>query len=164
LAKPRPPQDAGQLTDGATAGDAIAELLRAHGLRRTHARVAVVAILQTVDSHLTVADIHERLVQSVSEDEQPADVSTVYRTVTTLVEYGVLHALPTDTGVATYGVAIRPHHHAICTHCGAIIELPAQQLSSVLQQASQASSFALPERAGLTLHGLCPQCQAADES
>jgi Fur family ferric uptake transcriptional regulator len=32
-------------------------------------------------------------------------------------------------------------------------------LTSALEQAMAGSSFALSERAGLTLHGLCPQCQ-----
>jgi Fur family ferric uptake transcriptional regulator len=48
----------------------------------------------------------------------------------------------------------------VCTHCQAIIEVPARQLSSALEHARAGSSFALSEQAGLTLHGLCPACQA----
>jgi Fur family ferric uptake transcriptional regulator len=79
--------------------------------------------------------------------------------VTTLVDQRVLHALTLDGGVTTFGLATAPHHHAVCTHCGAIIEVPARQLSSALEHAMAGSSFALSEQAGLTLHGLCPQCQ-----
>lgn len=79
--------------------------------------------------------------------------------MTTLVGQGVLHALTLDDGVTTYGLATAPHHHAVCTQCGSIIEVPARQLSSALEHAMAGSSFALSERAGLTLHGLCPQCQ-----
>ncbi|WP_197498162.1 Fur family transcriptional regulator, partial [Mycobacterium sp. 1165196.3] len=81
------------------------------------------------------------------------------RTVTTLVDQGVLHALTLEGGVTTYGLATAPHHHAVCTNCGTIIEVPARQLSSALEHAMAGSSFALSEAAGLTLHGLCPQCQ-----
>jgi len=136
----------------------IGELLRAQGLRRTAPRIAVLATLQPVHGHLSVAEIRERLVAS-GDDDAP-DLATVYRTVTTLVEAGVLHALTLEGGVTTYGVAESPHHHAVCTRCGTIIEVPAQRLSSALEHAIEGSAFTLSDRAGLTLHGLCPDCQA----
>ena len=136
----------------------IGELLRAHGLRRTAPRIAVLATLQPVHGHLSVAEIHQRLLDSGHADVP--DVATVYRTVTTLVEAGVLHALAVEGGVTTYGVAENPHHHAVCTRCGTLIEVPAQRLSSALEHAIEGSSFTLSDRAGLTLHGLCPDCQA----
>ena len=79
--------------------------------------------------------------------------------MTTLVRQGVLHALTLDDGVTTYGMATAPHHHAVCTQCGSIIEVPARRLSSALEHAMAGSFFALSEGAGLTLRGLCPQCQ-----
>jgi Fur family transcriptional regulator, ferric uptake regulator len=138
--------------------DELGDLLRTHGLRRTAPRIAVLATLQPVHGHLSVAEIHQRLLDS--GDFDVPDVATVYRTVTTLVEAGVLHALTVEGGVTTYGVAEDPHHHAVCTRCGTIIEVPAQRLSSALEHAIEGSSFTLSERAGLTLHGLCPKCQA----
>jgi Fur family ferric uptake transcriptional regulator len=141
------------------ANERIGELLRAHGLRRMASRIAVLAVLEPVDGHLSVAEIHQRLRDRLSAEDQLPDLATVYRTVTTLVDQGVLHALAIDGGVTTYGLAAKPHHHAVCTQCGAIIEVPSQRLSSALEHAMQGSSFTLSERAGLTLHGLCPQCQ-----
>ena len=38
-------------------------------------------------------------------------MATIYRTVTTLVEQKVLHALTLDGGVTTYGMATAPHLH-----------------------------------------------------
>ncbi len=134
----------------------IGDLLRAHGLRRTAPRIAVLATLLPVEGHLSVAEIHQRLLDS----PDAPDLATVYRTVTTLVEAGVLHALTVEGGVTTYGVAASPHHHAVCTRCGTIIEVPAQRLSSALEHAIEGSAFTLSERAGLTLHGLCPDCQS----
>ena len=117
----------------------------------------MLATFQPVHGHLSVAEIHRRLL--AADPGQPPDLATVYRTVTTLVEFGVLHALTVEGGVTTYGLAEDPHHHAVCTRCGAIIEVPAHQLSSALQRAIEGSSFTLSDRAGLTLHGLCPDCQ-----
>ena len=137
----------------------IGALLHARGLRRTAPRIAVLATLEPVDGHLSVAEIHRRLLDSNPGDGPPPDLATVYRTVTTLVELGVLHALSVEGGVTTYGLAEKPHHHAVCTRCGAIIEVPAQRLRSALEHASEGSSFTLSDQAGLTLHGLCPKCQ-----
>jgi Fur family transcriptional regulator, ferric uptake regulator len=142
----------------------LGALLRAHGLRRTTPRIAVLAALQPVAGHLSVAEIHRRLTESGSAAAAPPDLATVYRTVTILVEHGVLHMLTLDGGIATYGLADRPHHHAVCTACGTIIEVPAQRLSAALEHAIEGSSFTLSDRAGLTLHGLCPRCQAARAS
>lgn len=138
----------------------IGELLRAHGLRRTQSRIAVLAALEPVEGHLSVAEIHRRLIDSSATQSQPPDLATVYRTVTTLVDQGVLHALTVEGGISTYGLAKDPHHHAVCTECGAIIEVPAQRLARALKNAIEGSSFTLSDQAGLTLHGLCPQCQA----
>ena len=143
----------------AAAVERIGELLRARGLRRMPSRIAVLAVLEPVDGHLSVADIHQRILEVTPAGTQPPDLATVYRTVTTLVEQGVLHALTVEGGVSTYGLAERPHHHAVCTSCGTIIEVPAKRLSTALEHAIEGSSFTLSEQAGLTLHGLCPDCQ-----
>ncbi len=137
----------------------IGEFLRARGLRRMASRIQVLAVLEPVNGHLSVAEIHQRLAACLPAGAQPPDLATIYRTVTTLVDQGVLHALTLEGGVTTYGLATAPHHHAVCTQCSSIIEVPAGQLSSALEHAMAGSSFALSDRAGLTLRGLCPACQ-----
>ncbi|MGH3554299.1 MAG: Fur family transcriptional regulator, partial [Mycobacterium sp.] len=100
----------------------IGELLRAHGLRRMASRIAVLAVLEPVNGHLSVAEIDQRLREFLPADDQHPDLATIYRTVTTLVDQGVLHALTLEGGTTTYGPAADPHHHAVCTRCGSIIE------------------------------------------
>lgn len=160
-------RDTGRVTTASTpdpaATERLGELLRAHGLRRMVSRIAVLGVLEPVDGHLPVAEIHRRIVEGVPDGAPPPDLATIYRTVTTLVDRGVLHALVLDSGVTTYGLAVDPHHHAVCTQCGTIIEVPARQLTSALEHARTGSSFTLSERAGLTLHGLCPRCQGGAE-
>lgn len=122
-------------------------------------RIAVLVAIEPISGHLSVAEIHQRLIDAAVDDAPPPDLATVYRTVTTLVEHGVLHALTIESGTTTYGLARDAHHHAVCTRCGAVIEIPAQRLARALRSASEASSFTLSDEASLTLRGLCPQCQ-----
>jgi len=133
--------------------------LRSNGLRCTAPRVAVVSVVfaDTPSGHLTAAEIIERL----EKRGEPADLTTVYRTLALLVERGVFHALTVGDRVTTYGLAEAPHHHAVCTNCGAVIEVPAERLSTALVHASRGSRFELGHDAGMTLHGLCPNCQNA---
>jgi len=164
LAIPAPRRDTEPVTPKPSALDAsvterIGDLLRARGLRRMASRIQVLAVLEPVNGHLSVAEIDKRMRACLPPGAQAPDVATVYRTVTTLVDQGVLHALTLDGGVTTYGLATAPHHHAVCTKCGTLIEVPARRLSLALEHAIAGSSFALSEAAGLTLHGLCPQCQ-----
>ena len=50
-----------------------------------------------------------------------------------LVEIGVLHAL--TVGERTkYGLTHQPHHHAVCTSCGTVIEVPEEQLKIALDR------------------------------
>ncbi|WP_019930759.1 Fur family transcriptional regulator [Nocardia sp. BMG111209] len=132
-------------------------LLRGHGLRCTAPRLAVLSALASARDrgHLTVAQIRDE----VTAAGHDVDLTTVYRTVSTLVGASVLHALVVDERVTSYGLTDTPHHHAVCTRCGAIDEVPAAKLSTALDAARAGSRFALPDSAGLTLHGLCPACQ-----
>ncbi|MCX4094327.1 Fur family transcriptional regulator [Nocardia sp. alder85J] len=137
-------------------------VLRDHGLRCTTPRLAVLTALGGAreQGHLTVAQIQQLL----SGTGHQVDTATVYRTVATLVEANVLHALVVDERITSYGLTDTPHHHAVCTRCGAIDEVPAEQLRTALAAARSGSRFALPETGGLTLHGLCPSCQQIRES
>jgi Fur family transcriptional regulator, ferric uptake regulator len=142
------------------ATERIGELLRTRGMRRMASRIQVLVVLEAVHEHLSVAEIHQRVRALLPPGEAPPDLATIYRTVTALVEQGVLHTLTVDGGVNTYGAACEPHHHAVCTRCASVTEVPARQLSGALAQAMAGSSFAESERSGLTLYGLCPRCQS----
>ncbi len=132
-------------------------ILRSCGLRCTTPRLAVMSVLTSnpVAGHLTAQEIIARL----TERRELVDLTTVYRTLARMVEVGALHVLTVGDRAASYGLTVRPHHHAVCTRCAVVIEVPAEQLTTALDHASRGSRFELAGTAGLTLHGLCPACQ-----
>lgn len=118
----------------------------------------MLSTLTEAAGHLTVSDIHDR----IRAGGKPVDLSTVYRTVTMLQELDLVHAVALPDQAVTYGVVEAPHHHAVCTSCQRVTEVPAAVLSGVLaaavQLAQTATGYTL-EQGSLQLHGLCAQCQ-----
>jgi Fur family transcriptional regulator, ferric uptake regulator len=130
--------------------------LQAAGLRRTPARSDVLTVLITAGAHLTAPQVHARL----RDADRPFDYdySTVLHALQTLTEQGLAHILATG-GVAAYGIADRPHHHAICSSCAQVTELDADQLAAIAAAAERATGFTLAPH-GITLRGQCPRCTA----
>ena len=126
--------------------------LRAAGLRRTAARVAILRLLLASPRHLSVAEINERL----GGDGVVIDPSTTWRNMLALVEVGLLHAV-NGRGAPVYGAADHPHHHVLCRACGAVAELPAGRLAPAVREMEQVSGFQLSP-GSLLATGVCPEC------
>lgn len=138
--------------------DAAIACLQAAGHRRTTSRTAVLGVLSASKTHLTAAQIHRQL----AADHVRLELSTVHRTLETLVEVGLVHAVPTEAAV-TYGLADWAHHHTACTSCGAIDEVDAAPLAGALTAAATASHLHLDPagtHGGLVLYGRCARCGA----
>lgn len=133
--------------------------LRELDLRCTQQRLTIVALLanEPEPGHLSAVQIHTRLTTA----GHPLDISTVYRALATLVEIGVLHATVRPDASACYGIATTPHHHAICSRCGELGEIPAQPLTSALDEAAEVSRYQFAGHS-LLLRGVCPECQRTD--
>ena len=133
----------------------LREMLRGLGLRRTSQRIAVLHLLTGERGrHLTTAEIHERLVRAGIE----VDLATVYRTVTTLLNLGVLHATANPEQPTSFGLAGESHHHAVCTSCGKVVEIPGVALGQAIDVAGRSTGFRLEESV-VTVHGVCRDCQ-----
>ncbi|MGW0412394.1 Fur family transcriptional regulator [Streptomyces collinus] len=127
------------------------EQLRERGARCTAARLNVLQVLAEHGGHLGAAQIHRR----ISEVGGHVEVSTVYRTLERLVELRLVHQLAGNAQVS-FGLAMEAHHHAVCTGCGAIDQIPVAAVAEVMRAAASATAYR-PE--GLVLSGLCPRCQ-----
>jgi Fur family ferric uptake transcriptional regulator len=139
--------------------DEVRQLLRDAGVKVTTARLLVLRVLSDADAHLGVQEIHAR----VNAIAPPIDLSTIYRTVARLEELGLVHSISTSTE-ALYGLARRPHHHAVCTQCGRVTELSGAPVVAALRGLEAVSGYTLSPGTSLTVHGLCTSCRAANES
>jgi Fur family ferric uptake transcriptional regulator len=130
------------------------DILKSHHLRITDCRLDVLGHFARRGHALSQGDLEEALGQY--------DRVTLYRTLHSFLEAGILHKIPNETGAATYGLChhtCSPHEHSHdhihfkCNNCGHIecfddrhvprVEVPAGYKVATIN---------------LIIDGLCAQC------
>ena len=135
----------------------IHEELREAGLRATHARVAVLALLRAADHALT----HQQVVDSLEGERW--DRATLYRNLITLVEAGF--ARRTDLGDHVWrfeafdeeGLSTHEHPHFLCTECGEVECIP--NLEIAVPRGSRVPRAIKDHSFEVQLKGLCDNCR-----
>lgn len=94
--------------------------LRARGLLLTTQRRAILQYLSRTDAHPTAAQVHEAT--------GAGSLSTVYNTLALLQELGLLREMPQPGGESRYDPNVAPHHHLLCTACGRLSDIAAEQV------------------------------------
>ena len=101
--------------------DRLDLFIRKKGLRRTPQRDAIVRTAFASDEHFTSEELFDR------SRKANAGVSraTVYRTISLLVEAGLLHEIDLGGDLKTYDpnfVEKPSHNHLVCIDCGKVVE------------------------------------------
>jgi Fur family transcriptional regulator, ferric uptake regulator len=144
---------------GGTAEPLLAELRR-RGQRLTVGRRAVVAIV-AADDGLSAEEIAAR-VQEAHPEVHP---STVYRTLETLEDAGLVRHVHLGHGPARWQLADDPHHHLVCEDCGAVLRVPREFFDEMRHRIHDRYGFSV-EFAHFATVGRCRHCPpaAADRS
>ncbi|MDQ1703431.1 MAG: Fur family transcriptional regulator, ferric uptake regulator [Frankiaceae bacterium] len=130
--------------------------LRAVGGRITVARIAVLNVLEAAGGHLTADDIATEV-----QLAQPAvHRATVYRTLDSLVEVGVVSHTHLGHGAAVYHLVDTEHIHSQCQRCGRIIDLDAGLLAAAARVLLADHGFVL-DASHSALLGTCGDCANA---
>ncbi|WP_143447433.1 Fur family transcriptional regulator [Kineosporia sp. R_H_3] len=142
-----------------TDASARREELRALG-RVTGSRLLVLEALEASPAnHLTAQQIHEAL----GALGYRSTLSTVYRTVTWLLDAGLVHEVVDGQG-ARWGARARAHHHLVCSRCGTTTD--AADSDAVDDSVADLSSLAGwgPPTGRLAITALCPPCNSGGTS
>lgn len=135
--------------------DDLLGALKAKGLRATAARRAVLAtILEAGDDHLTAEDLAER----IGHDQPTTHLSTIYRTLESLSDAGLLTQARFADRPVTFHLADDVHHHAVCDTCGDRIDFSPALLDDLTARLDAAYGFAATPR-HLTITGKCRACR-----
>ncbi|MFP5328345.1 MAG: Fur family transcriptional regulator, partial [Acidimicrobiia bacterium] len=91
--------------------EAIAAVLRAKGGRMTSSRRVIIDVLLSGDAHLTA----DAIAEAVQRRHPDIHRSTVYRTLDTLTELGVVTHVHLGHGPSVFHLADEDHHHLVCS-------------------------------------------------
>ncbi len=107
----------------------IRALLMEKGLKVTPQRVVITDFLVHTEAHPHADEVYEAV-----KDRLPAcSRATIYNTLNTLVDSGVVCAISTEPGKTRYDANMHPHHHFIDTQTGTIHDIPWEQVPQLCQ-------------------------------
>jgi len=133
----------------------LKQILKNHHLRITDCRLDVIQYFLEEKNALSQGDLENKLTKY--------DRVTLYRTLNSFLDSGILHKIPNENGNATYGLChdtCTPGHHDHnhihfkCNNCGQIECLPqTQHIDNIsLPRGYQMEGF------NLIIDGKCDQC------
>jgi Fur family transcriptional regulator, stress-responsive regulator len=131
------------------------EMLRAHGLRVTRPRLAVLDVL-TRGGHLEVDEI----ARQVRTRLDSVSTQAVYDVLGALSRAGLARRIEPAGSPARFEARVGDnHHHVVCRGCGAIEDLDCGYGERPCLDPGVGHGFEVDE-AEVTFWGLCPSCQA----
>jgi Fe2+ or Zn2+ uptake regulation protein len=133
--------------------DDLRNILRKSGHKATPSRLAILEVFKKNKNPLSAQEI----INSLPSD---ADQTTVYRTLKSLKEKGVIKQIDLRHNHAHYEIAdVTDHHHLICLRCGKIEDVEHHNVElmerTILQNAKH---FAEIRQHTLEFYGICKAC------
>lgn len=123
-------------------------------MRITAPRRVVAEALLGAGSHITIADLFERI-RSTYPDFY---VSTVYRVVEAFESAGLVEHVHLAHGRAELHLTKEHHRHLVCDLCGAVEEAPDELFETLAKILDDRSSFQLSAR-HFSFGGACGRCR-----
>jgi Fur family ferric uptake transcriptional regulator len=133
------------------------QLLKDHHLRSTSSRAAILSLFLQNDRALSYSDIERKIAASY-------DRVTVYRTLKTFLDSGMIHKVLDDGGSLKYALcdiscSTKEHHHEHvhfkCSSCGQTSCLEVAIPSIELPEGYSATEL------NLLIQGVCDKCRRA---
>ena len=132
---------------------AFADTCRAKGLKATHQRMEIFRELAGSEEHPDAEAVYQNVRQRVPAISR----DTVYRTLATLEDHGLIRKAEALIGSTRFDANTDRHHHFICTVCGTIKDFQSQTLDD-LPIPNSVRSFGNIESAQVQVRGICSAC------
>ena len=133
---------------------AVSDILRRKNLSITESRKKILSLFLATSDALTHGDIERKAGEKF-------DRVTVYRTLQTFVEKGIVHTIPTADNTVLYALCkdcTEGHHHDdhvhfVCTNCGTTI-----CLDDVVSPRIDLPEGYIAQSVQVVIHGICKDC------
>ena len=102
------------------------------------------------------------LFRSELHQEMPGiGLATVYRTLKSMVEDGLLDTFITDDGQTLYRrCSSGHHHHIVCSRCGAVNDFASCDIQGLLNEIAERTGYAIDAHR-LEVYGRCAACRGS---
>ena len=128
-------------------------ILKKAELKTTKKRQMLLFLMQKHARPMTAEELHE-----LANNILPMNVSTVYRTLNTLTDKGILTRSIRQDGKAYYSLPKKDHYHRlVCDLCGKVIPIDHCPLGELEETLQAKTGFRITGHA-LEFTGLCPEC------
>jgi Fur family peroxide stress response transcriptional regulator len=134
--------------------DALTELearCAAAGIPLTSQRRAVLEAVAARSDHPTVDQIYAAVAQRLPDISR----ATVYRSLETLVGLGLLKRVEHPGSTVRFDAKTGPHHHFLCTVCGAITDLPLEAVEGHESLAFRGPEALVAQELAILVRGTC---------
>ncbi|HUY63345.1 MAG TPA: Fur family transcriptional regulator [Acidimicrobiales bacterium] len=139
--------------------EALLDRIRRRGGRVTSARRALlVALLGADNHHLTAQDLADAVQRAVPD----VHLSTIYRSLDSLEEMGIVDHAHLGHGRAVYHLVDEPHQHLVCERCEAVVEVPDDVFAELAATVHRAYGFVIRAH-HFAVVGRCAACAGAPE-
>lgn len=117
---------------------------------------AVLDAVRAAHNHPTALEIYA----AVRQSRPRIGLATIYRTLHQLAKQGLIVELGRTEECSRYDGRTNRHDHAVCTNCGALLDLPVEipVADGALQGAARAAGLQLGSYE-IKLYGTCAACQ-----
>ncbi|WP_038044346.1 Fur family transcriptional regulator [Thermocrispum agreste] len=127
------------------------------GRRATRQRAAVVELLENIDDFRSAQELHDEL----RRRGDTIGLTTVYRTLQSLSDAGLVDTMRTESGEVIYRrCSDHHHHHLVCRECGYTVEVEEPVVERWAESVAASNGF-VNLRHTVEIVGTCADCNAA---
>ena len=108
----------------------IAGKLSQAGLKITPQRIVVLEAVVELRNHPTA----ENVIDFIKTNHPNIATGTVYKTLETFVEKGLIKKVKTDRDIMRYDAMIEPHHHLYCSNSDRIEDFMDPELQKMIEE------------------------------
>ena len=137
-----------------------AQRLRAHGLRVTASRLAVLGVLHDVPPHATVDEVETAARARIGT----LSTQAVYDILRALHGAGLVRRIEPAGSPARFEIRVDDnHHHLVCRDCGATVDIDCVVGQAPCLAPDETAGFEVDE-AEIVFWGRCPACKGKGTS
>lgn len=123
------------------------------GLKITHQRTLIYRELLILPDHPSAEALHKRITKTTPS----ISLDTVYRTLATLEQHGLVNRIQTAESQARFEAALSSHHHLICSTCKSVLDLQWPQFDTI-PLPDQIQTWGSVQTRNAVMYGTCNRC------